>query len=398
MFESEVLSRLSPSATIFMAQRARELKAAGRDIIALSTGEPDFDTPENIKQAAARAMARGETKYTAVAGIEPLREAIARKFRRENELDYAPAEIIVGTGAKQIIADAFLATLNLGDEVIVPTPFWVGYSAAVTLCGGKVVRAPTKIEEGFKLNPDTLARCITRKTRWLILNSPNNPSGAVYTRQEVEALAEVLLAHEHVWVLTDDIYEHLVYEGVLSSIVQVQPALRNRALTMNGVSKAYAMTGWRIGYAAGPADLIGAMTRIQGELTGGTCSIAQWAAVEALEGPQDFLGPRRSAFRERRDLVVGILNKADSISCPTPDGAFYVFPSCTAAFGKCTPSGAHIQSDVDFVRALLNDEGVAVVPGSAFGSAGHFRASYADSKATLEKAGDRIRRFCGSLK
>ena len=398
-FIADVLSRVKPSATIAVTQKARDLKAQGREIISLSVGEPDFDTPDNIKQAAIRAIEKGETKYPPVLGIMPLREAIAAKFSRENGLDYKAAQTIVGTGGKQILYNAFLCTMNKGDEVIIPAPYWVSYPDMVLINGGEPVFVATSIEHSFKLQPADLERAITPRTKWVILNSPSNPSGAAYTRDELKALTEVLMRHPHVWVLTDDMYEHLVYgDFVFTTPAQVEPALYERTLTMNGVSKAYAMTGWRIGYAAGPAALIKAMDMVQGQQTSGACTIAQWASVEALNGPQDFIPVRRKAFEERRDLVVSMLNQARHLKCPSPEGAFYVYPSCAGAIGKTAPSGKVIATDEDFVGELLEAEGVAVVHGSAFGQGPNFRVSYATSLATLEDACRKIQRFTSSLR
>jgi aspartate aminotransferase len=398
-FLADALSRIKPSATIVITQKARDLKAKGRDVISLSVGEPDFDTPDHIKQAAKAAIDRGETKYPPVSGIVPLREAIAAKFKRENALDYKPSQTIVGTGGKQVIYNALLATLNPGDEVVIPRPYWVSYPEMVGLCGGTPVFADTTLEQNFKLQPEALERAITPKTKWLILNSPSNPSGAAYTREEMKALTDVLLRHPHVWVLTDDMYEHLTY-GAFSFVTpaQVEPALYERTLTMNGVSKAYAMTGWRIGYAAGPEHLIKAMDFVQGQQTSGATTIAQWAAVEALNGPQDHLATFRAAFEERRDLVVSMLNQTRSLRCPTPEGAFYVYPSCAEAIGRTAPSGKRLETDEDFVSELLETEGVAAVHGSAFGLGPNFRISYATSNELLEEACHRIQRFCGSLR
>ena len=395
---ADALLRVKPSATIAVTQKARDLKSAGRDIISLSVGEPDFDTPDNIKAAAIAAIQRGETKYTPVAGVNLLREAIAAKFKRENGLDYKASQTIVGTGGKHILFNAFLATVNPGDEAIIPAPYWVSYPDMVLIAGGKPVCVETKIEHGFKLQPEALEKAITPKTKWLLLNSPSNPSGAAYTRDELKALTDVLLRHQHVWVLTDDIYEHLVYGDFdFVTAAQVEPRLMDRTLTMNGVSKSYAMTGWRIGYAAGPPELIKAMEMLQGQQTSGACSIAQWASVEALNGPQDFINERRKIFEGRRDLVVSMLNQAKYLRCPQPEGAFYVYPSCAEAIGRRTPEGKVIASDEDFVSALLSSEGVAVVQGSAFGLGPNFRISYATSTAVLEDACVKIQRFCSSL-
>jgi aspartate aminotransferase len=398
-FLADTLSRVKPSATIVMTQKARDLKAQGRDVISLSVGEPDFDTPDNVKAAAIEAIRRGETKYTPVAGIVPLREAVARKFKRENGLDYKPSQTIVCTGGKQVIYNALLATLNPGDEVIVVAPYWVSYPEMVGLCGGVAIVVEATMEHEFKLQPEALERAITPRTKWVILNSPSNPSGAAYTRAELKKITDVLVRHPHVWVLTDDMYEHLTYgDFEFVTPAQVEPNLYGRTLTMNGVSKAYAMTGWRIGYAAGPEELIKAMDFVQGQQTSGACSIAQWAAVEALDGPQDHLPVFKRAFEERRDLVVSMLNQANGLKCPSPEGAFYVYPSCAGAIGKTAPSGRTIATDEDFVSELLETEGVAAVHGSAFGLGPNLRISYATSNDVLEEAGRRIQRFCGSLR
>ncbi|MFM2281328.1 MAG: hypothetical protein RLZZ444_3559 [Pseudomonadota bacterium] len=396
-FLADALSRVKPSATIAVAQKARELKAKGRDVISLGAGEPDFDTPDNIKAAAIEAINRGETKYTAVAGIIELREAIARKFKRENNLDYTANQVIVGTGGKQILFNAFMATLNAGDEVVIPAPYWVSYPEMVALCGGTPVFVPTTIENNFKLQPEDLDKAITPKTKWFVFNSPSNPSGAAYSHDELKALTDVLMKHPQVWILTDDMYEHLTFDDFkFATPAEVEPGLYNRTLTMNGVSKAYAMTGWRIGYAAGPLELIKAMDMIQGQQTSGTNTIAQWAAVEALNGPQDFIVKNKKVFQGRRDLVVSMLNQAKGLHCPTPEGAFYVYPSCAGLIGKTAPSGKVIATDEDFVTELLEAEGVAVVHGSAFGLGPNFRISYATSEALLEEACRRIQRFCNA--
>ncbi len=398
-FLADALSRVKPSATIAVSQKARELKAKGKDVIGLGAGEPDFDTPTNIKQAAIDAINRGETKYTPVAGIPELRQAIVAKFKRENGLDYKPEQVIVGTGGKQILFNAFMATLNPGDEVIVPAPYWVSYPEMVAINGGNPVFINTKIEDNFKLTAADLEKAITPKTKWLIFNSPSNPTGAAYTEAELKSLTDVLVRHPHVWILTDDMYEHLVYgDFVFTTPAQVEPSLYDRTLTMNGVSKAYAMTGWRIGYAAGPLQLIKAMDMVQGQQTSGACSIAQWAAVEALNGTQDFIPENKKIFQDRRDLVVSMLNQAKGIKCPTPEGAFYVYPSCADLIGKKTEAGKVIETDEDFVTELLEAEGVAVVHGSAFGLGPNFRISYATSDALLEEACTRIQRFCASLR
>ncbi len=398
-FIADTLARVKPSATIAVTQKARELKAQGREIISLSVGEPDFDTPDNVKAAAIAAIQRGETKYTPVAGIVPLQEAIVAKFKRENNLDYKTGQTIVGTGGKQILFNAFLATCNPGDEVVIPAPFWVSYPDMVLIAGGTPVIVPTSLEQSFKLQPEDLERAITPKTKWVLLNSPSNPSGAAYARAEMKALTDVLLRYPDVWVLTDDIYEHLVYGGfVFCTPAEVEPNLYDRTLTMNGVSKSYAMTGWRIGYAAGPQKLIKAMDMLQGQQTSGACSIAQWASVEALNGPQDFIPKSRKVFEGRRDLVVSMLNQAKGLKCPSPEGAFYVYPSCADLIGKVAPSGKRIETDEDFVTELLESEGVAAVHGSAFGTGPNFRISYATSNDLLEKACGRIQSFTASLR
>ncbi|ASV86891.1 MULTISPECIES: pyridoxal phosphate-dependent aminotransferase [Brucella/Ochrobactrum group] len=398
-FLADALSRVKPSATIAVSQKARELKAKGKDVIGLGAGEPDFDTPDNIKQAAIDAINRGETKYTPVAGIPELRQAIVAKFKRENGLDYKPEQVIVGTGGKQILFNAFMATLNPGDEVIVPAPYWVSYPEMVAINGGTPVFVNTRQEDNFKLTAADLEKAITPKTKWLIFNSPSNPTGSAYTEAELKSLTDVLVRHPQVWILTDDMYEHLVYgDFVFTTPAQVEPSLYDRTLTMNGVSKAYAMTGWRIGYAAGPLQLIKAMDMVQGQQTSGACSIAQWAAVEALNGTQDFIPKNKEIFQARRDLVVSMLNQAKGINCPTPEGAFYVYPSCAGLIGKKTEAGKVIETDEDFVSELLEAEGVAVVHGSAFGLGPNFRISYATSDELLEEACSRIQRFCASLR
>lgn len=397
-FLAKSLARVKPSATIAVTNKARELKAAGRDVIGLGAGEPDFDTPENIKEAAIRAIRDGRTKYTAVDGIPELKAAIVEKFRRENGLAYTQAQITVGTGGKQVLYNALMATLNPGDEVVIPAPYWVSYPDMVLLAGGEPVFVDAGMETGFKVTAAALEAAITPKTKWFVFNSPSNPTGAAYTRAEIRAIADVLLRHPHVWVMTDDMYEHLVYdEFVFTTPAQVEPALYERTLTVNGVSKAYAMTGWRIGYAGGPVQLIKAMGAIQSQSTSNPCSISQWAAVEALNGPQDFIPTNAALFKQRRDLVVSMLNQARGLHCPTPEGAFYVYPSCAALIGRTAPSGKVIATDEDFVSELLEAEGVAVVQGSAFGLGPNFRISYATSTADLEEACIRIQRFCGSL-
>jgi aspartate aminotransferase len=395
--QSASLSRVKPSATLAADAKARELKAQGRDIIGLAAGEPDFDTPDNIKEAAIKAIRDGKTKYTNVDGIPELKEAIVAKFARENGLTYTPAQVNVSPGGKPVIYNAMVATLNPGDEVIIPTPYWVSYPDMVLLAGGEPKFVATTAPS-FKLKPEDLEAAITPKTRWIILNSPSNPSGAAYTRAELKALAEVLLRHPQVWILTDDMYEHLVFDNFeFTTIAQVEPALYERTLTMNGVSKAYAMTGWRIGYAAGPVELINLMRKVMSQTTSNPASISQYAAVEALNGDQSFIKPNQILFQGRRDLVVSMLNQANGLACPTPEGAFYVYPSCEGLLGKKTPSGKVIASDNDFCTELLDAEGVAVVTGSAFGLSPFFRISYATANATLEEACSRIQRFCGAL-
>ena len=395
---AHALERIKPSPTMAITSKAREMKAAGFDVIGLGAGEPDFDTPDNVKQAAIAAIERGETKYTAVDGIPELKRAIASKFERENDLTYKPAEITVGSGGKQVLYNALLATLNPGDEVIVPSPYWVSYPDIVLLAGATPVVVETKLEDGFKLSPKALAASITPRTKWFIFNSPSNPTGAAYTREEIKALTDVLLKHENVWVLSDDIYEHLVYDGfAFSTPAQVEPKLKGRTLTMNGVSKAYSMTGWRIGYAGGPEPLIRAIATLQSQSTSNPCSISQWASVEALEGPQDFLKRWVASFQDRRDLIVSMLNQAKGISCPTPEGAFYVYPSCAGVIGRTSRDGKKIETDEDFATALLQEEGVAVVHGAAFGLSPFFRISYATGIEALEEACRRIQRFCANV-
>ncbi len=397
--ESASLRRVKPSATIAAGARARALRAAGRDIISLDAGEPDFDTPQNIKDAAVKAIADGMTKYTDADGIPQLKEAVCAKFARENGLTYTPAQINVSPGGKPVIFNAMVASLNPGDEVIIPTPYWVSYPDMVLIAGGEPVFVPTRAETGFKVQADALEAAITPRTRWLILNSPSNPSGGAYTRAELAALAAVLMRHPQVWVLTDDMYEHMVYgDFEFSTIAQVEPGLYDRTLTMNGVSKAYAMTGWRIGYAGGPVPLINAMRKVMSQSTSNPCSISQWAAVEALNGTQAFIKPNAKLFETRRDLVVSMLNQAAGIKCPTPEGAFYVYPSCEGLIGKTAPSGRVIGSDADFAAELLDAEGVSVVFGEAFGLSPFFRVSYAASNALLEESCTRIQRFCGSVR
>ncbi len=398
-FISDALSRIKPSPTIGISNVAREMKAAGKDVIALSAGEPDFDTPQHIKDAAIAAIQRGETKYTAVDGIPELKAAICRKFERDNGLKYKPSQVTVGTGGKQVLFNALVATINPGDEVIIPAPYWVSYPDIVQFCGGKPVALPTKAEHGFKVQAADLERLITPKTKWFIFNSPSNPSGAAYSHDELKKVTDVLKKHPQVWVLTDDMYEKLVYDDFkFATPAQVEPSLYDRTLTMNGVSKAYCMTGWRIGYAAGPEQLIKAMGTLQSQSTTNPSAISQWAAVAALDGPQDFIEKHNVSFKSRRDLVVSMLNQAKGIKCPTPEGAFYVYPSCAGTIGMTAPSGKKIENDEDFAKELLATEGVAVVHGAAFGSSPAFRISYATSEKELEEAGRRIQRFCGNLK
>ncbi|MFC6197175.1 pyridoxal phosphate-dependent aminotransferase [Ponticaulis profundi] len=396
---SEAVNRVQPSATIAVSNKAMELKRQGIDVIGLGAGEPDFDTPDNIKEAAIKAIQDGKTKYTPVDGIPELKEAICAKFERENGLSYKPSQVNVSPGGKPVIFNAFLATLNPGDEVIIPAPYWVSYPEMAIICGATPVSVACGPNQNYKLTPDALEAAITPNTKWLILNSPSNPTGAAYSKAELRGLADVLLRHPHVWVLTDDMYEHLVYDGFeYYTIAQVEPGLYDRTLTMNGVSKAYAMTGWRIGYAAGPEKLIGAMRKVMSQSTSNPCSIAQWASVEALNGPQDFLKERAEAFKQRRDLVVAGLNAAEGLHCPTPEGAFYVYPSCAGAIGKTTPKGVLIENDEIFATELLQDANVAVVFGAAFGLSPAFRVSYATSTDVLEEAVKRIQGFCASLK
>ncbi|QMV01179.1 aminotransferase class I/II-fold pyridoxal phosphate-dependent enzyme [Devosia sp. D6-9] len=398
-FLSDALSRVQPSATVAITQKARDLVRAGRDVIALSAGEPDFDTPQNVKDAAIRAMAEGKTKYTNVDGIPELKEAVAAKFRRDNGLNVTAADCFIGSGGKQIIFNALMATLNPRDEVVVPVPFWVSYPEIVRLCGAQPVLAKADASSGFKLTPAALEAAISPATKWLILNTPSNPSGAAYTADELRGLADVLVRHKHVHILTDDIYEPLVYDGGrFATIAQVEPALQERTLTMNGVSKSHAMTGWRIGYCTGPRELLAAMTKLQGQSTTNPASISQWAAVEALNGPQDFLKDWLKVFQARRDLVVDGLNASKGISCLVPQGAFYVFPSCADVLGKTSAGGRKLVTDEDFVMALLEETGVALVQGSAFGLPGHFRLSYAAADAELQKAVERVQAFCDGVR
>ncbi|MBJ7576870.1 pyridoxal phosphate-dependent aminotransferase [Devosia sp. MC532] len=398
-FLSDALSRVAPSATVAISQKARVLAQEGRDIIALSAGEPDFNTPENVRDAAKRAMDEGQTRYTNVDGIIELKQAVAAKFKRDNGLDVTAADCFVSSGGKQIIFNALMATLNPGDEVVVPVPYWVSYPEIVRLCGAEPVFAVADATTGFKLSPEVLERAISPKTKWLLLNTPSNPTGAAYTAEELRGLADVLLRHPHVHILTDDIYEVLVYDGkTFATIAQVEPALQARTLTMNGVSKSHAMTGWRIGYCTGPKPLLAAMTKLQGQSTTNPSSISQWAAVEALNGPQEFLSEWRAVFQKRRDMVVAGLNANTGLDCLTPEGAFYVFPSCARLLGKTSAGGTVLKTDEDFVMALLDETGVALVHGSAFGLAGHFRLSYAASDEQLADAVSRIQTFCAGIK
>ncbi|MCA2010875.1 pyridoxal phosphate-dependent aminotransferase [Cereibacter sphaeroides] len=398
-FLSDTLARVKPSATIAVTNMAAELKAAGKDVIGLGAGEPDFDTPQNIKDAAKAAIDGGKTKYTAVDGIPELKKAICAKFERENGLSYQPNQVTVGTGGKQILYNALMATLNPGDEVIIPAPYWVSYPDMVLLANGTPVPVAAGIESNFKLTPEALEAAITPKTKWFIFNSPSNPTGAGYTRDELKALTDVLMRHPHVWIMSDDMYEHLVFDDFeFTTPAQIEPGLYDRTLTCNGVSKAYAMTGWRIGYAAGPVALIKAMATIQSQSTSNPSSISQYAALEALNGPQDFLGPFREAFQRRRNLVVEMLNAAPGITCPKPEGAFYVYPDISGCIGKTSAAGTLIENDEVFAKALLQETGVAVVFGAAFGLSPNFRVSYATSDAALTEACTRIQTFCQGLK
>jgi len=397
-FLSATLDRVKPSPTIAVSTLAAELKAAGRDVIGLGAGEPDFDTPDNIKAAAKAAIDAGKTKYTAPDGMPELKQAICDKFERENGLKYTPAQVSVGTGGKQILYNALMATLNPGDEVIIPAPYWVSYPDMVLLAGGEPVVVECPIETGFRMTAEQLEAAITPKTKWLIFNSPSNPTGAGYSRDELKALTDVLMRHSHVWVMTDDMYEHLAYDDFeFCTPAEVEPGLYDRTLTCNGVSKAYAMTGWRIGYAAGPVALIAAMRKIQSQSTSNPCSVSQWAAVEALNGTQDFIAENNKMFVRRRDLVVEMLNAAEGIECPVPDGAFYVYPSIKGCLGKTSAGGVKIDDDETFAKALLEEKGVAVVFGSAFGLSPNFRVSYATSDEALKEACTRIQDFCASL-
>jgi aspartate aminotransferase len=399
-FIADQIMRIKPSATIAVTDKARALKAAGRDVIGLGAGEPDFDTPDNIKVAAIRAISEGKTsKYTAVDGMAELKAAVSRKFKRENKLDYKPSQIIVGTGGKQVLYNALVATLNPGDEVIIPAPYWVSYPDMVLLAGGTPVEVITTMANSYKMKPEQLEKAITPKTKWIIFNSPSNPTGAAYTRDELKAVTDVLVRHPHVHVMADDMYEHLVYDDfVFYSPAQLEPKLYERTLTVNGVSKAYCMTGWRIGYAGGPEQLIKTMAMIQSQSTSNPTAVAQYAALEALDGPQDFIPKHNKIFKERRDLCVSMLNQAKGIQCPKPEGAFYVYPSCAGTMGKIAPTGKKLATDEDFVTELLEAEGVAVVQGRPFGVGPAFRISYATATSALEEACTRIQRFCGNLK
>ena len=398
-FLSKTLSRVKPSPTIAVTTKAGELKAAGKDVIGLGAGEPDFDTPANISAAGIAAINEGKTKYTAVDGIPELKAAICAKFKRDNNLTYTPAQVTVGSGGKQTLYNALMATLNEGDEVIIPAPYWVSYPDMVLLAGGTPVAVEATMENGFKMTADQLETAITPNTKWLIFNSPSNPTGAGYSHDELKALTDVLLRHPHVWVLTDDMYEHLVFDDfVFATPAEVEPKLYDRTLTLNGVSKAYAMTGWRIGYAAGPVELIGAIRKVQSQSTSNPCAISQWAAVEALNGPQDFIASNNEMFVRRRNLVVDMLNAADGIVCPKPEGAFYVYPSIAGCIGKTSAAGTEITDDEAFATALLEETGVAVVFGAAFGLSPNFRVSYATSDEALKEACTRIQTFCASLK
>ncbi len=398
-FLADSLKRVKPAPTMAITDLARELKEAGGDIISLSMGEPDFDTPDNIKAAAIKAIKDGDTKYTNVSGTIALKEAVVTKFKRDNDLDYTTDQIIICSGGKQVLYNAVLSTINPGDEVVIPAPYWVSYPDMVYLAGGTPVIVDVTADTSFRMRAEDLEAAITPKTKWFIFNSPSNPSGAAYSHDELRALTNVLLRHPHVWVMTDDMYEHLVYDDfTFTTPAQVEPALYDRTLTVNGVSKAYCMTGWRIGYAGGPVELIRAMSKLQSQSTSNPSSISQAAAVEGLNGPQDFIAEHNHAFKARRDLVVSMLNQASGIECLTPDGAFYVYPSISGCIDKTTPDGKKIETDLDFSTALLEAEGIAVVHGAAFGLSPHFRISYATSTEALEDACQRIQRFCASLK
>ena len=396
---SDNLDRVKPSPTIAVTNKATELKAAGHDVIGLAAGEPDFDTPQHIKDAGIAAITSGKTKYTAVDGIAELKQAICAKFKRDNSLDYLPSQVSVSSGGKQVLYNAFMATLNKGNEVIITAPYWVSYPDMVLLAGGTPVIAEASLQTGFKLTADQLEAAITPNTKWFLFNSPSNPTGAGYTWDELKELTDVLIRHPHVWVMTDDMYEHLTFgDFQFCTPAEVEPRLYDRTLTVNGVSKAYAMTGWRIGYAAGPVELIAAMRKVQSQSTSNPCSISQFAAVEALNGPHDFIAQNNAAFVRRRDIVVKMLNEAEGITCPTPDGAFYVYPSVAGLIGKTTPNGVKIVDDEAFATALLNDTGVAVVFGAAFGLSPNFRVSYATSDEALTEACARIIKFCAVLR
>ena len=394
---SDILKRIKPSPTIAVTQKARELKAAGKDVIGLGAGEPDFDTPDNVKDAAIKAIKDGDTKYTAVDGTPELKKAISEKFKRENNLSYSTDQITVGAGGKHVIYNLMMATLNKGDEVIIPAPYWVSYPDIVMLAGANPIVVECSEEQGFKLTAKDLERVITNNTKWVILNSPSNPTGACYTEQEIRNLAQVLRRNPHVSVLSDDIYEHIIYDNFKFFTIAQIPELKNKVVTMNGVSKSYAMTGWRIGYAAGEKEIIKAISKVQSQSTSNPSSISQAAAVEALNGTQDFISIRSKSFQERRDFVVSSLNDIDGINCLKPDGAFYVFPSCKGLIGKKDKSGKKLETDTDFVQSLLENNNVAVVQGSAFGLDGYFRVSYATSMEKLKVAMDRIKSFCESL-
>ena len=397
--QSATLERVKPSPTMAVTAKAAELRRAGRDIISLGAGEPDFPTPENIREAGKRAIDEGKTRYTAVDGIPELKEAVRAKFLRDNRLDYAMSQITVSSGGKQAIWNALLATLNPRDEVLIPAPYWVSYPDMVLMAGGTPVVIETSIDTGFKMSAEALEAAITPRTKWLIFNSPSNPTGAGYGHAELKALTDVLMRHPQVWVLTDDMYEHIAFDGfTFATPAEVEPGLYDRTLTLNGVSKAYAMTGWRIGFAGGPEPLIAAMRKVQSQTTSNPCSVSQWAAVEALTGPQDFLAPNARLFQARRDLVVAGLNACPGITCPVPEGAFYVYPSIAGCIGKVSAAGARIGTDEDFVTALLEETGVAVVFGAAFGLSPHFRVSYATSEDELTEACKRIRHFCEGLR
>tara|TARA_R110000787_G_scaffold33340_12_gene87258 strand:+ start:1514 stop:2716 length:1203 start_codon:yes stop_codon:yes gene_type:complete len=396
---SRTLARVKPSPTIAVTTKAQELKAAGRDVIGLGAGEPDFDTPQNIKDAAVAAIAAGKTKYTAVDGIPELKQAICAKFKRDNGLEYKPSQVSVSSGGKQVLYNALIATMNPGEEVIIPAPYWVSYPDMVLLAGGTPVVVECQIEQNFKMTPEQLDAAITPNTKWLIFNSPSNPTGAGYSWDELKALTDVLLRHPHVWIMTDDMYEHLAYDDFkFCTPAEVEPQLYDRTLTVNGVSKAYAMTGWRIGYAAGPEKLIKAMGKVQSQSTSNPCSISQWAAVEALNGTQDYIEPNNQIFVRRRNLVVEALNAIDGIVCPIPEGAFYVYPSIAGLIGKTSAAGTEITNDEVFATALLEETGVAVVFGAAFGLSPNFRISYATSDENLVEACKRITAFCADLK